>query len=107
MNKLDHKIRSLAPQWLTDEVDELIELALVEKWEFQPKHYIDCFDWWEGQDWTDTRKYKLTMTKLERACGVQVQLGKGEESQVFSGDSCRTYREGDWVFEKKWEELTD
>lgn len=105
--ELDQKIRNIAPEWMVDEADDLIEMASAEDWESPPQNIMECMDWWDGQDWTNDRKYKLAVTKIERAIGMQKKLGKGEVVQSFGSRGSRTYREGDWVFDKRWDELID
>ena len=103
--ELDQKIRTIAPRWMVDEADSLIDLARSEDWEDAPETIMECWDRWDGQDWTNTRQYKRAMTKIERAIGMQRQLGPGEMCLTVGARGYRNYHEGDWVFDKSWEEL--
>lgn len=103
--ELDTKIRELIPGWLLEEVDAYIERAEMEEWEYQPKTCVECFDDWGSADWTDSRKYQLAMTKIERALGVQRQLGPDEQATSMSSSGTRNLYEGDWIFDKRWDEL--
>ena len=86
ITELDQMIRSNSPKWLLEEVDEFLQNVKLDR-ESDPDSWgdytttLDAIEYFDGQDWTDTRKYKSAMTKIERACGVQVRLKKGEEVQ--------------------------
>lgn len=108
--ELDKMIRANCPSWLLEEIDDFLGIVKAER-EIDPDSWgdyttaLDALETFEGQDWADTRKFKLAMTRIERACGVQVKLGKGEEVQEISCRGSRTFRAGDWVYDKRWDEL--
>ena len=105
LEELDKKARAVAPKWMLDECDSIIRVGQEEDWEDPPEHLMDWLDWVDAQDWTDCRSFRMAVTKIERAVGIQRKLGKDEEVYEFSNSRSRVKREGDWVFNKRWDEL--
>ena len=107
ITELDQKIRAIAPQWMIIEADYLIELAHLEGWGDIPETIMECWDYWDGQDWTKTNRYKQAVTKIERTIGMQKQLCQGETCLIASNRGNRNYTAGEWIFDKTWDELID
>lgn len=92
--QLDEKIRAIAPKWLFDEIDNLIEIAKVEEWEDPPIDCVECLNMFDGQDWADTTKFRNAVKKIDKALGLLVQVKEGEEVLTMNG----LMRVGQWRY---------
>lgn len=111
IKQLENKAREVTPKWLQDEIDELLEIIEMERAE-NPQSWGEydffeiLFDTFYHSDLGRTRAFKLASTKVERHIGVQRKLTKGQEIWEHSPSGRMTrYSEGDWVFDKRWQEL--
>jgi len=107
--ELENKAREVCPKWLEEEIDVLLETIKNER-EVCPEswgdnwNFFEVLDMFENGDLGKERCFKLARTKIERHIGCQVKLGKGE-STLFTSRGSRSFKEGDWVFDKAWHQL--
>ena len=112
IKKLEEKAKQVAPEWLIKEVSDFLEMVESER-EYDPEswgdywNFFEVLDHFESSDIGDERRFKLALTKIERHIGVQRQLRKGEEVMTCSYSGTKTLREGDWDFDKRWDELIE
>ena len=109
--ELIEMIRDAAQKWMVNDMDAAIAERQDPDWwmdgKVQPWDEIDYLLDCASSDIGQCRSYKLAIMKIERSVGVQRRLGKGEQSQVMTSRGSRTLREGDWVFDKRFDELID
>jgi hypothetical protein len=111
IKQLEKKAREVTPKWLQDEIDWLLETIEIERAD-NPESWGEydffeiLFNTYAFSDLGKTRAFKLATTKVERHIGVQRKVTKDEEIwHHFPSGRCKRYSEGDWIFDKRWQDL--